>query len=86
MRVAIKLLSGSSPVQTARSVQPVYDGGPLHIDARHIGPGMTNASKARYYQRNNRGPSNAPMPVGIKTPSRYQVPRNGAAISGQYSV
>ncbi len=36
-----------------------------------------------HYQRNNVFPSSAPSTVGIKIPSKYQVPINGAPISGQ---
>jgi hypothetical protein len=35
------------------------------------------------YQRISRGPSIAPMAVGINIPSRYQTPINGAVSSGQ---
>ena len=37
------------------------------------------------YQRSSRGPRQAPRPVGISIPTRYQTPRNGAASSGQYN-
>jgi len=37
------------------------------------------------YQRNRRGPAQPPTAVGISMPSTYQMPRNGAASSGQWS-
>jgi len=40
----------------------------------------------RIHQRNSRGPSHAPIAVGINIPSRYHVAMNGVASSGQCRV
>jgi hypothetical protein len=52
--------------------------------------GMSSIANAwnlpRTYHRNIRGPSHAPIAVGINIPSRYQLAMNGVASSGQCRV
>ena len=43
----------------------------------------TRIQSSHCYQRSRRGPSNVPTAEGIIIPSRYQMPRNGALVSGQ---